>query len=640
MEARINPLLSRRDWVYLLSLLVPFVVADMALEVYILASQPDPPWLRGGLALIRADFSLNLGYALFWIGLFAAARKGLWRRAVVVLFHLLTLSIALTTVISYQYLEITGTTLDSEYLLFWLAAPEGTGGVIASQVTPISLALLLAISAYAVLGPTVATRLVEWWRGWGRAGIRSAKVPWLRLAGVVLTAYALLSFSLLPGGGVGGISFSRDAVANVALTAAEVAESGGPPEVAAEPAEPPPEASLQPTSGTEKRNVVLILLESTRSGATTPYNEELGTTPFMDELTKQSLVVEQARAVVTHSTNAYVATNCGVEPPLDRWGTLTLGTRSDSIPSTCLAELLKEQGYDTAWFTSSTSTFERQPEIVQNMGYEEYYPVEGMDKEGFEQANYFGYEDDVMLEPSKEWLTEQKGSGKPFLATYATITPHHEYQAPQERYGRKDFAENDVTNRYLNAVRYQDMFLKNLFDQYKELGLYEDTVFVILGDHGQAFGEHGRFQHDNVPYEEGLKVPMLVHDPRRFQDGARVEDPVDQLDVLPTAADLLGYEIEGGEYGGRSFLDPLPEDRVFMSSCWNESGCMTRIEGTEKYIYHFDNKPEEVFDLSADPGESRNLAGEYSSEELEKRRRELLEWRAKVNSMYGTRTPE
>jgi lipoteichoic acid synthase len=196
-----------------------------------------------------------------------------------------------------------------------------------------------------------------------------------------------------------------------------------------------------------------------------------------------------------------------------------------------------------------------------------------------------------------------------------------------------------LINRYLNSVRNQDFFLKNLFAQYEKLGLYENTIFVVLGDHGEGFGEHGRYQHDNTPYEEGLKIPMLIHDPRQFENGARVKVPVNQLDVLPTVVDLLGYEIEGGEYKGLSLLRPLPRNRTLMSSCWNERGCLASIKDTEKYIYHFEDQPEELFDLSEDPDERRNLAGERL-EEAERRRLELLEWRAEVNSKYGMQASE
>ena len=594
------------------------------------------------LELMQSDLLFDLGYVLLWVALFAVTKKGLSRRIVVGLFHVLTICIALITISAYRYFEVTGSTLDPNFVLHYLSSPEGTGGVIASEVSWGLLALILAIFIYAVLGPFLVTRLVVWWRGWTDA--RTGSISWLRLAGVGLAAYALLSLSL-PGSESARVSksFSRAAFANMIMSAAETTEDKEIPDFVPDPTseKPPPDASLFPGAESERRNVVLIFLESTRAGATTPYNKDLKTTPFLDELAKSSMIAEQAYAIVPHTHNAITATNCGIDPPLDRWGTLSLATRK---PSKCLPELLKEQGYDTAYFMSQTSTFENSPKIMDNMGYEEFHSVETMDKEGFEQTNYFGYEDDVMLEPSRKLLEKQKQSGKPFLATYLTSAPHHQYLAPQKSYGRKNFSEDDLVNRYLNSVRYEDFFLKNLFDQYKKLGLYEDTVFVILGDHGEGFGEHGRYQHDNIIYEEGLRIPLLIHDPRWCENGCessgRIQTPVTELDILPTIVDLLGYGIKGGEYKGNSLLRPLPEGRPLLFSCWNESGCLASIRGKEKYIYHFDDQPEEIFDLSKDPLERQNLAGERDAKELEERKSELLEWRSRVNYKYGTEASE
>jgi lipoteichoic acid synthase len=140
--------------------------------------------------------------------------------------------------------------------------------------------------------------------------------------------------------------------------------------------------------------------------------------------------------------------------------------------------------------------------------------------------------------------------------------------------------------------------VKHLLEQYKELGLYEETIFVLYGDHGEAFGEHGLYQHDNVAYEEGLRVPLLIHDPQNWQGGERVKAPTNQLDVLPTVIDLLGYGVEGGSYSGSSLLGPPPKDRTLMAGCWYERECLASIEGDEKYIYHYGDEPEELFDLS------------------------------------------
>jgi hypothetical protein len=93
METR--ALLSRRDWVYLLGLLVPFVVYDLVLKAILVFSQSESPGFLGGFGLMRSDLLFNVGYALFWMGVFAVARRGAYRWVAVVLFHLVTISVAL-----------------------------------------------------------------------------------------------------------------------------------------------------------------------------------------------------------------------------------------------------------------------------------------------------------------------------------------------------------------------------------------------------------------------------------------------------------------------------------------------------------------------------------------------------------------
>ena len=135
------------------------------------------------------------------------------------------------------------------------------------------------------------------------------------------------------------------------------------------------------------------------------------------------------------------------------------------------------------------------------------------------------------------------------MATYLGVTGHHDYR-PIDRYGLEEYSEDSALNHYQNSVRYLDFFVKNVIDQYKDLGLYDDTIFVIYGDHGEGFGEHDLNQHDNTIYQEGLKVPFLIHDPGRFGSGKRVETLTDQADTLPTVLDLLGYKVTGGELPG------------------------------------------------------------------------------------------
>jgi lipoteichoic acid synthase len=241
-------------------------------------------------------------------------------------------------------------------------------------------------------------------------------------------------------------------------------------------------------------------------------------------------------------------------------------------------------------------------------------------------------EDDIMLKPSENWL--KKHEDGPFMAEYLLGTGHHDYRCLDTSHGQEDFSNDDLVNHYLNCMRLQDIFVKNLMNQYKEMGLYENTIFVIYGDHGEGFGEHGRYQHDDTIYQEGLKVPLVIHAPGLLESGERVEGLSNHTDVLPTVLEMLGYEVEGGWYPGYSLLHPLPEDRTLMFDCFHEETCMASLRGSEKYIYHYGNQPDELFDISKDPTERKNLADGPGSQELDNRREELLKWRSKVNATY------
>jgi lipoteichoic acid synthase len=182
-------------------------------------------------------------------------------------------------------------------------------------------------------------------------------------------------------------------------------------------------------------------------------------------------------------------------------------------------------------------------------------------------------------------------------------------------------------------VHYDDFWVKNIVELYKRLGLYEDTIFVIYGDHGEAFGEHGVYHHDGAIWEEGLRVPLIVHDPKRFEGGERVEGPAHHLDIAPTIVDTLGYEVVGGEYPGSTLFD-LPEDRPLFFGCRPDLLSVARIRGHQKYIYHFGNQQDEYYDLKKDPLEENDLIGKVGKKELARLRSEVLAWHAEATAAY------
>ena len=611
---------------------------NLALKASDVASQPDGEehWLARSPELMRSDIFFNLGYALLWIGLFAAVRRGPMRPLVVLLFHAATMLVMLVNTCAHQYFRDNGTTLDYAIIAEWIPKFEEIVPILVGGVPLSAWVLLAAALSYAALGPWLLTRAIEWWRGRsersraGTSGV-SVAVPlglWLLALGFVSLSVLLVSSG--PAASGAGKSVARAPFVNLVLTGVQeaTAEEYVPETGAADPINAVAAASLVETPEAEKRNVVLVHLESTRERSVTPYNEDLNTTPFLNELAKESLLVERSYAVVPRSSKSTVAVNCGVDPPLYQGPEFEPG----GIPARCLAHLLKEQDYQTAFFQSSSEVMDEYSSMAENLGFEEYYPSESMDTEGFEATNYISYEDDIMLEPSEEWLREN--GDEPFFIEYLTGSGHDDYRCLDTRHGSEVFSEDELLNKYLNCMRLQDIFLESLFDQYKELGLYEDTIFVIFGDHGEGFGEHGRYVHGDTIYEEGLRVPLIIHDPQRFQGGERAQELSNQTDILPTVVDMLGYEVGNGQYPGYSLLRPLPKERTLMFNCITERKCLASIKGYDKYIHHYGDQPDEVFDLSKDPLEKRNLAGERSEAELDQRRQEILAWRSRINAGY------
>jgi len=645
-------LLNRRDWVYLLSLLVPLVAYDLALKAYAVSSLPGEHGLSRTFDLMRSDAFFDLGYALLWIGLFAVARRGFLRWVVVVLFHAATVFVIVVTTCAHQYFRQNGTTLDYDTIAEWIPKIEEIAPILTQGVPPSAWALLAASLFYAILGPFFVTRIVERWLG--RPG-RRVLSPTFRLPvflgplGLLLLSLLFGSLSLLVSSDPAGAntSFARAPFVNVLWTGVEeaTAEEVSPDTDAADSVSAAADANLVEASQIEEttgagiadapqvekkhRNVVLVHLESARARSTTPYNKDLKTTPFLDELAGDSLFVENAYVVVPRSSKATVTVNCGIEPPLFYGPEFEPG----GIPSRCMTDLLEEQGYNTVFFQSSSETLDQYGAVAENLGYEEYYPSEVMDKTGFAMTNYVSYEDDIMLGPSKAWLEENKD--KPFMAQYLTGTGHDDYRCVPNRYGYEHFADDALIDSYHNCMRMLDHFLENLINQYKEMGLYDDTIFVVYGDHGEGFGEHGRYLHGDTIYEEGLRIPLLIHAPGRFEGGERVGGLSNQTDIVPTVLEMLGYNVEDGRYPGYSLLHPLPGDRTLRFSCITDRKCLASLKGTEKYIHHYGDQPDEIFDLSKDPLEQRNLAGERGIEEINERRENLIAWRSGVNAGYG-----
>jgi arylsulfatase A-like enzyme len=373
--------------------------------------------------------------------------------------------------------------------------------------------------------------------------------------------------------------------------------------------------------GAERRpNIVLVILESTRADMVVP-----SVMPFLAGLAEESVVFDEVYTPLPHTTKALVAILCGMYPIPGR---SLRESVPGGLPLKCLPPLLHSLGYRSVFLQTAAGSFENRGSLVQNIGFQNWVAREALAQRGFESVGYFGMDEFAMLEPAISWIRQVED--RPFLITLLTSVSHHPYQTPGR--GVPDPAEQEFEH-YKTTLRHADRFVGELYRRLGELRPLDDTVFIVLGDHGEAFGEHVRRQHDVVPYEEGLRVPLLLKGPGlgppRHEAGLR-----SLLDLLPTLLDLLGADWHG-LLPGESLLSSEGHDFV-AASCWYDRYCMSLRRGPLKFVFHYHRAPMEVFDLRRDPEERDNIAGTLPPEMIQDARFQMLTLQGMIDLYYRT----
>jgi arylsulfatase A-like enzyme len=204
--------------------------------------------------------------------------------------------------------------------------------------------------------------------------------------------------------------------------------------------------------------------------------------------------------------------------------------------------------------------------------------------------------------------------------------------------GITDSQHEELLRNYRKEVAFFDREFGTLIDSLDERGILENTVVVVVGDHGDEFDEHGWYGHCNLPYDELVNVPLIIRFPESMgvSQGQRFEEQVRCVDILPTVADYAGVEFSDAmneRLVGES-LRPLIEDgtpptfevAVTEKKVW--SGTELRFGfRTADWAYLYDGTDETayLYDLQADPDETENVLEE--NPDVATRFREHLEER-------------
>lgn len=584
-------------------------VIGKALAVEALAGAGHPLLLLGWA--VAQDLMVYLGVAALLAALELRAPRA-W-----LLTYPLALAGAATAILNTAYLAVTGEQATWEAFL-QLGARIHDVADITGEVLSLDVVLgVLGGLALAVALPVLLRRALRA-RGWRfepavDARARLLCAAWVAVAGLLVVVLTPRPPTVM------ARNLGKNALLSTLRTLVARLPAGT--FTAHEPARLVAAATLErfTAGGPEPRpNVVVVVLESTRYDRTTlPGRPDVAATPTLHRLAREGLHAPRARAVLPHTTKSLFSILCGRYPLMQK----QLVEVSADLDVQCLPALLAEAGYRTGLFQSSWGTFEARPRLAERLGFRDFRAWEDI---GGQSLGYLASDDESLVKAFATWLDEaaparpRKRSKRPrkpqqpFMATLLTSATHHPYRlSKRAKQAAKagGLATATAEDRYLRLIEAEDRLLAGILTQLERRGLRERTIVVVVGDHGEGFGEKGVKQHDNNFYEEGLRVPLVIVGPR--VPVREVPGNASLLDITPTLLPLLGLTLDDAAaraLPGFDLADPnFPGHLPRYFSCWFELRCHGFVLGDRKVVHEPQSGEAWYYDLTADPDEQHPL---------------------------------
>ncbi len=378
------------------------------------------------------------------------------------------------------------------------------------------------------------------------------------------------------------------------------------------------------------RNLVLIVVDTLRADRLGCYGAERETSPAIDALARESVRFERAYATAPWTKPSVASILSGLLPARHgARGILTvLPDRVDT-----LAEILSRHGFATAGIVSHSILAEKMGFAQGYTSYDSHHArghafastrgvtqrasaklesLSARDRRFFLFVHYFDHHYDYLRHPEIGFAQARAGRLDGTQSIQRLRAMRHDL-SPEELAHLRD--------RYDEEIRYTDAGVGELLERLRALGRDRDTLVVFTADHGEEFLEHGWIGHTRTLYEELIRVPLLIRGPDL--EPGRVSRPVSLASLTPTLLDLLGLDRDSFEFdapslaervrGGRggdegsayaevAFWGIHPEARersAFKKALVGPRYKLIRDEQRDAY---------ELYDLSRDAGERRNLA--------------------------------
>lgn len=485
---------------------------------------------------------------------------------------------------------------------------------------------------------------------------------------------------------IGRALFRRSPVATVGLAVAVPAITLAIPEIIEANKPPLPMREGAATAPPGAPDVLFIVMDTVRAQSSSTYGYSRETTPNLSRIAQEGVLFRDVMAPATWSLPAHAALFTGTFPS---WNNANDETRFLDTRLPTLAEILGDAGWQTRCFSAN-------PHISDSFGLTRGFQANdkawstGTSARNFsfiyrlvDAAGLGGAEDkggEMVVGNIRRWMEGRPADGPPqfvFVNFLEAHFPFHQLpvrfrEAYQNRplsllreinqiafgvqFGRQltpqeyELVHQPLVDLYDAGVLYTDHLVGEVVDLWRQAGRLDNTVLIVVGDHGEAVGEHGSFGHVTMVSDPILRVPLVMRYPPRIPAGSVVEQPVSSVGAFASTIDLAGLKPPAvrqvdslmpalkGEDAGKPVLAERFEEHMlsarFQPGEGNGKGPLVNPRGryrvyrsgSYKFVQH-NTDGRFLYDLAQDPGEERDLAAQDPTR-VSALALELAEWQA------------
>ncbi len=375
--------------------------------------------------------------------------------------------------------------------------------------------------------------------------------------------------------------------------------------------------------GRRPPNLLFITVDTTRADRLSCYGYTPGISPNLQGLSEAGVLFEDFQSVAPITLPSHTTFLTGLMPPEHGIRVNGENALAESVPT--LQEVLRGNGYRTGAVVASP-VLERIYGLARGFDhYDDYIKAPAEEKEGIRSI---GDKQDLPYRPGEQvsdrtlaWLAEAaKERSRPWMIWAHYYDPHLPGNFHQDMFGDR------YSHSYDAEIAYMDYHIGRLFDFLEEKKLKENTLVVVVGDHGEGLGDNGEDSHCFFIYRATQHVPLILTWKGKLAKGHRVKASLSTADLMPTILDIMGVrtdvykpvrderneslrKMRGRSFAAAAYGQQIASRPCYMETLWGYHALrLAPLFGVVDQRMKYIRAPgPELYNLTEDPAERMNI---------------------------------